>query len=51
MAEVALRFGCAKQSKNLERYLMVRDLVVYLSDYNFSEKEKKTNSDSGLFWI
>ena len=23
MAEVAFRFGCAEQSKNLERYLMI----------------------------
>ena len=29
MAKVALRFGCAKQSKNLKRYLM----AIYLSAY------------------
>ena len=27
MAKVALRFGCAKQSKNLEWYLLIRYLV------------------------
>ena len=27
MAKVALRFGCAKQSKNLERYLINSELI------------------------
>ena len=26
MAKVALRFGCAKQSKNLERYLLINGI-------------------------
>ena len=28
MAKVALRFGCAKQSKNIKRYLVSRDYVM-----------------------
>ena len=31
MAKVALRFGCAKQSKNLQRYLISIHSIVFIA--------------------
>ena len=38
MAKVALRFGCSKQLKNLERYLNKTEFI-YLSDSDDSDTE------------